>query len=206
MEFTLTDWEQNGYHDSYFYVSVWNTETRTLRAMEYGSTAYGGGAETPPVISDPAVLQDAIAWLAEYIFGVIRKAEHADVMEPQAAPKYADMRLVRNVKHKGETLAAGLEGRVFWAGAYGQFYRNSYNRPCRGNTRVGLELTDGRKVFVGLNALRLAREPMSDAELRQRAADLALHCGFSQATGVKCAWDSRNYALELLKKTESIAA
>lgn len=209
----LTSWEDNGYHDSYFYVSVWDDEARTVRAIETGSTAYSGGNSecSYPPISDVNALRDAITWLADYIYNVIRPQEHADVLEPQAAELRADYRLTRAVKHKGEKYESGLVGRAFWSGAYGQFYRNGYNRPNRANTRVGLELTDGRKVFVALSALRCNREPLSDTELRSRAWNLAQNCQFSRATKEKHAWDSANYALSLYQRTiaremETIAA
>ena len=200
MEYALTEWEDNGYHDSYFYAAVWDTELRTVRAIQTGATAYAGGIRQFPPIQDHAMLAEALAWLAEHIFNVIRGAEHRDVLEPKAVAPRDELRLTRNVRHKGETLAAGLQGRVFWSGAYGQFYRNGYNKPGRENTRVGLELTDGRRVFVALGACRHDREPMTDGELRQRALALSENCGFSFACGCK-AWESANYALALYKNT-----
>jgi hypothetical protein len=87
------------------------------------------------------------------------------------------MRLLRGVKHKGVKYDAGLRGEVFWSGSYGHFYRNGYNKPDRENTRVGLRLTTGEKIFVALSALRLDREPMLDGELMVRAHQAAKsHC------------------------------
>lgn len=203
----LTSWEDNGYHDSYFYISVWDDQKREVRAIETGSTAYAGGSPEgdAPAISDPKVLMDALVWLQGHIYTAIREAEHRDVLEPQAAKRGDMVRLLRDCKHDGKVYRAGTVGEVCWSGAYGQFFAKGYNRPGRGNTRVGIRISpepNAPMLFFPLKACRLDREPMGDTELQERAARLALHCGFSVATGLKHAWDSRNYALDLLKSVE----
>lgn len=40
----LDTFERNGYHDSYWFALVWDDESRTVKAIETGSTAYYGGA------------------------------------------------------------------------------------------------------------------------------------------------------------------
>ncbi len=40
----LDTFERNGYHDSYWYAIVWDEESRTVKCVETGSTAYYGGA------------------------------------------------------------------------------------------------------------------------------------------------------------------
>ena len=199
--YRLADWEENGYHDSYFYVALWNEGTQQVESVEYGATAYGGGwnytAETEA--PTPEIVAKACAWLADRIYAQAHAAEQRDVLEPATVTKGQDLRLTRNARNKGVKIPAGAVGRVFWSGAYGQFYRNGYNRPGRDNTRVGLELTTGERVFVALDACRLDREPMPDAELRQRAEALSLGCAFGKALSLKHAWDTHNFALAVLK-------
>lgn len=199
----LTSWEDNGYNDSDFYVSVWDDEAREVRAIEVGSTRYAscGTVQCGTPIKSPDALADALQWLAGHIYERIAAAELLDVLEPQDAPLGAFLTTLRPIKPRNAAIIpAGTTGKVFWCGAYGQFYAKGYNRPCRGNRRVGLRLENGDSVYVALSACRLADEPLSVEDLASRAWDLAQNCGFSAATGVKCAWDSENYALALYQQ------
>lgn len=198
MKHALCSWEDNGYHDSYFYQAVWNDETNQVESHMEGATAFAGG-HSYPAITDSDMLMQAITWLSEHIYTRIREAEYRDVLEPNAAPHGMELRLLRDVRHNGTVIPAGTWGDVFWSGAYGKFYRNGYNKPCRTNIRVGLRLPDGNKIFVALSACRLHREPLSDAELHRRAVELSKHCGFGTACGMK-AWESRNPARELYER------
>lgn len=200
----LCDWEENGYHDSYFQVALWNEATQAVERVEYGATAYGGGWDYRAETSYPtlAVVNKACAWLSEYIYRQIYAAEQRDVFEPEAVRNGEELILTRDARNKGVKIAAGTQGRVFWSGAYGQFYRNGYNRPGRANTRVGLELANGQRVFVALSACKRAKQPLSDAELKERADRLSLDCQFGKALSAKHAWDSYNWASEVLAKAQ----
>jgi hypothetical protein len=63
MKYTLCQWEDNGYHDSYFYAGIWDTETKKMSAMMTGATAFCGGVEPPPAIDDYSDLVEAMAVL-----------------------------------------------------------------------------------------------------------------------------------------------
>ena len=210
----LTEWEDNGYNDSDFWVSVYDDETNTLRSVLSGSTRFAGyapgqGPDLGEPISDPQTLQKALRALAEHIHDLLSKAEHHDVYEPDHVERGATVRLLRTCKHKGTVGHEGAVGKVFWSGAYGQFFRKGYNKPGRENTRVGIELADGTTAFVALSACRLNREPEDDEELGIRAWELAQNCEFSKATREKHAWDSLNFAKALYLKTygaEALAA
>ena len=199
--YRLSEWEDNGYHDSYFHVALWNEDKQIVERVEFGATAYAGGwnymAET--LAPTKEIVGKACAWLANVIYRQIWAAEQGDVLEPKAVSKGQDLRLIRSARNKGVTVPKGAVGRVFWSGAYGTFYKNGYNRPGRNNIRVGLELTTGERVFVALSACRLDREPMGDEELRQRAENLSLHCSFRSALTAKGGWDSKNFALAVLQ-------
>jgi hypothetical protein len=202
----LTEWEDNGYHDSYFHESWWNTETGQVEFHEVGATAYAGRNSTERApISDPAELEKAIAWLADHIYHKIRAAEHRDVLtpEPVNCAHGREFRLLRNCRHKGQVLPAGTVGECIRVDSFGTFYRNGYNRPNRENSRVTLRLPDGSYQTVALSACRQNAEPMADAELMYRARDLARDCQFSTAGPYKYAWDSKNHAAELMARIEA---
>jgi hypothetical protein len=202
----LTEWEDNGTQDSDFWVSVYNDETNEVEAVLSGSTRFAGyaagqGPDLGTPISDPAILQKALRVLADHIYKMLRDAEDRNVMEPVAVERGTMVRLLRDCKHKGDVTREGTVGRVFWSGAFGQFFRNGYNRPGRENTRVGINLEDGKAVYVALSACRLNREPDDDEELGICAWELAQNCQFSRMTGKKHAWDSENYAQALYART-----
>ncbi len=101
----LTEWEDNGYDDSDFWVSVYDDETNEVRAVHAGSTRFAGNApgEGPDLgqpISDPAVLQNAIRLLGEHIFRLLRETEDKDVLEPVAVERGVCVRLLRDCRHK----------------------------------------------------------------------------------------------------------
>ena len=87
----LTEWEDNGYNDSDFWVSVYDDETNAVRAVLQGSTRFagfdGGGPDIGQPISSLAILQKALHVLAEHIYTVIRAAEYREVLEPAAIAK-----------------------------------------------------------------------------------------------------------------------
>jgi hypothetical protein len=201
----LTEWEDNGYEDSDFWVSVYDDVANEVKAVLRGTTRFAGyapgqGPDLGQPISDFATLQKALCLLADRIFKLIRSAEDKDVFEPVAVELGTFVRLLRNCKHKGVVIPAGTVGKVFWSGAFGQFFRNGYNRPGRENTRVGISLDDGSIAYVALSACRLNREPEGNESLRTRAHALAQNCEFSRMTGKRHAWDYENYAKALFKK------
>lgn len=174
------EWEHDGYDDSDCYRVVFDPNTRTLSRFETGSTRYAS-ARTPgaPFVVDvpERVVSDAERVFAGLIFDTLRLAEHADILEPRAVKHGDRLRTTRAIRGKS-ACPAGTAGEVFRSGSYGTFYRNGHNRPGRENTRVGLRLRDGSKVFVALSACRRDREPDTDDALRCRAVELARHRNF----------------------------
>jgi len=211
MFYRLCEWEENGYHDSYGYVAFWNDEKNTVECEQFWATAYAGGRNLAEFTAPPTldVCLQACEWLTERIYTQIRAAEHRNVFEPDEVARRAELVLTRDVKRRGGKLAAGTTGRVFWTGTFGAFFRDGYNKPNRSNTRIGLELNSGERVFVPLAACRRNFEPMSDAELMERARDCAWSCQFGRALSSKFAWDSANWAAPIIaewRKTQAVAA
>jgi hypothetical protein len=203
--FKLCEWEENGYDDSDGYVAFYNDETGTVGREETWSTRYAR-SENPPIFESPTreVVEKACAWLSNEIFGQLRAAEHKDVLEPNVVigdrVKFLKSGTFKDKKANREVaFEAGEAGEVIWMGHFGTFYRNGYRQPGRHNGRIGVRLEDGRVVFVAMGKVRKAREPMSDAELHKRADRLALDCQFGKALSVKHAWDTFNWALEIVR-------
>ena len=101
-------------------------------------------------------------------------------------------------KIKYEKLPVGLVGEVIKWGSFGTFYRNGYNRPDRYNTSVQFKSSEGKVYRATLKNLRLDRECASEEELRKRADDISRGLEFSKLHP-RHAWDTRNYAAEVVK-------
>lgn len=84
-KFKLADWEDNGYHDSYFYGVLFDTEKGELVKVSLGSTAYGGGYgfDADVALPTPEVLELARLELAKGIFKTLRTQEDMDVLTPR---------------------------------------------------------------------------------------------------------------------------
>ena len=190
----LCEWEANGYHDSYFYGIAFDTTTSEIVSVSLGATAYGGGADavshgpiTPAIaLAVRTAIRDR--YIAEY-----RTAEVMDIETPADASNGQRLSLIRNVRHRGEKYLAGTEGTVFYCHAFGTFYRNGYNRPCRGNRRVGLRLDDGSSIYVALSACKRVEAPLTDDALMDNAERVARNAGAVKGlTGCR-AWLSSDY-------------
>lgn len=203
MKVALCEWERNGYDDSDFFVAEYDTETQQVTKREIGSTRYAGGMDSYVRVSDPAHVRAAIAWLAERLFIITRAAAISAVEEPDFAPNGERLRLLRDVKHKGVTYAAGTVGTAFWCDAFGTFYRNGYKTKSRFNLRVGLTTDEGEKFFAALSACRLDREPESDDAVRVQATRRASAAPFTEFFGG--AWATHNFALEVIAQKEAAA-
>ncbi len=195
MKHALLTFEENGYHDSYFYVVYFDDESKMFAKHEYAATAYAGGAGFCDIVKHEGgvpvdVLENARQALAEFIYSAIREAEYCDVLTPNRAAHGTEMRVLKDSSPRSKsTYKAGDVGDVFWSQAMGTFYKKGYNKPNRENIRVGLRLLDGTKVFLPLKALRLHREPLTDAELRARAEELSHSYNFG-ATVPHFSWPS----------------
>lgn len=179
------EWEHNGYDDSDFYRVVFDWNKRELRRFETGSTRYAGrcwaGSEfVLPSQTPETVWAEAERIHRDSIANGLRELDRMTKEEPdvQDIKHGMELELTRNVKHKGATIAKGTRGEIFWSGAYGQFYRNGYNHPNRENTRVGLRLLDGSRVFVALKACRQTAPLLSEDQIQEQAKQTASHRNF----------------------------
>lgn len=119
MKYKLCEWEDNGYHDSYFYGAYYDDETGCIESCSLGATAYAM-VETPAFYAfewpTREALESARLVLRDHIFKAIREAEHADVLTPQDAK--ADDVLVTIAEHKRQlktgTPCTRCDGKGFW--------------------------------------------------------------------------------------------
>jgi hypothetical protein len=157
--------EVNGRDDSDFYAMVWNEENQDLDRITYASTRGWSYANNASVDATPDVLAKVKALTAR------REAEaqeHARKREASTPKPGRKVRFTRNVRGKHAT-EKGSEGEVFWFGEARNFSgvpRDRYMSPMqsylrqawadpRENKRVGVVLTDGRKVFVDAMAVEV---------------------------------------------------
>lgn len=201
MKHALCEWEANGYDDSDFFVAEYDDETGIVSKREIGSTRYAGGMDKYERVTDPDIVRKAESWLAESTFAYLKSMDHFAVEEPDDAANGTRLRLLRDVRHKGEKYTAGTIGTAFWCGAFGTFYRNGYNKHNRFNRRVGIRLDDGRTFFCALEACRLDREVTSDIELRIHAEQIASRLDFTRHFGG--AWPTYDFANAVVRKASA---
>jgi len=199
MKYYVCNWEDNGYHDSYFYGACWDTETKSIVTHGEGATAYAGGWSKPDIPKISSAPETVYSEFKEFCISraaqMIFDSKQLDISEPDSVQRGEDLVTIRTVKtRKFGIIEKGTRGRVFWSGAYGQFYRKGYNRPCRSNIRVGLETVAGDKVFVALNACSrdIKVEPLES--IKSRLSNSWDNKNFSVQPLVPCkAWLSDSY-------------
>lgn len=80
----LCDWEQNGYHDSYFFAAVYDTDTNEIKGVQTGSTAYAGGVSIPSTDDESVILKAYIAFENQLRVSLFNKAcDIHDSPEPE---------------------------------------------------------------------------------------------------------------------------
>lgn len=212
MKYKLCDWEENGYDDSDGYTAYWDSDTQTVGKDYTWSTRFASTGDREqyeyPTLE---VVEAACQWLADYIFATIRAAELRDVLEPQDCKRNDLVRLTQEHKSRktGQTLTVGTVIRVNDCQAFGTFYARGYNQPGRHNRSIIGTVLGKPSVLVRVPLVKCRKneEPMSDAELRERAIRLSRDCQFGKALSARHAWDSNNWASAALEKsTELVTA
>lgn len=95
------EWEDNGYHDSYFHEIYWDADLQEAFQKEIGATAYGGGIqhwESVPWTAEE--LEKARLWHADKILAQLVKAEQDDVLTPNSIEKGDRVRLLERQRCK----------------------------------------------------------------------------------------------------------
>lgn len=162
--------EFNGRDDSDFYALVWDETESKIKRIEYATTRFWTYGNSAQIDATPEVKAKALAyWLDNYAKYYIDEYK-VNTLEPQIVDKGDKVIFSRKVNsRKYGQIKEGTKGKAFWCGAYGTFYKNGYNKPCRANRRAGVELENGQKVFVALSALSLDRPLLTYEEGLERA-------------------------------------
>ena len=83
-KYVLNDWEENGYHDSDFMWAVYDDETNSIKAVEYGSTRYAASnmdtSDYKPLT--PEILEKARKLLAKSIATHLRLSDEQRIKQP----------------------------------------------------------------------------------------------------------------------------
>lgn len=177
MKYFIGDYEDNGYHDSYFHVVFWDTEKGAVENVQYAATAYGGGWDWHKEIERdiPAdIIQQIRDWRFEQILPAFIEAEKQRCFEPSASQMTAPtrVRLLKDGK-RGKTPynkdEVGVVTGQYW---FGQFFSNGYKTKDRHNGRVGIQIGN-RRVFCAMTVVRLDEEPdyAAATECAKRAAE-----------------------------------
>lgn len=82
----LCDWEDNGYHDSDFYMAVLNRKTGEVIKQEIGTTRFAAPPEYTGYRQDLTAddVRMALTWLEERIYRLIKQAEYDEVLMPDS--------------------------------------------------------------------------------------------------------------------------
>jgi hypothetical protein len=131
MKYKICEWEDNGYHDSYFYGVYYDTNTGLMKEIQLGATAYAGGSYSFGVgyeMPTLEIIEKCRVLMAAHIFTVISNAEYRDVFLPEDAKEKDTVRLL--VPHSGmvmvEKPCQKCEGKGHWQNPC----READKRPC----------------------------------------------------------------------------
>ncbi len=158
--YLLTDWEVNGYSDSDFWCTYYNTEDKTVHACEYGSTRYAGartigwnGNVSTVVINGEhalaptaEIVEEARQWLEGHIFERMVELDKRLVDEPNVEDLHPglEVRLLADCKMQVNETEKCLKcgGSGHWTNP-----RNSADkRDCFGCKGTGTHVSGKKKV------------------------------------------------------------
>lgn len=130
----IDTWERNGYHDSDFYATVWDEETKTIKEYEYATTrcACYGHAE---IDASKEVIRKVNKYIAkcEYVNTIKRMNEEIKVN--------SNVTVI-----KGRKVKKGTHAKVIG------IYENSYSS---WNHKIRLLLDDDTKVYTYIDNLKV---------------------------------------------------
>jgi len=135
--------EENGYHDSDFYVIVWDEEDQETKRIVYATTRFAGGGAAS-VDATPEVIEKAVAYTEKKIFDKLLLAAPENFEKGKTA-----------VAVKGRKIPIGTEGTIFWLGK--KKYANDWR-----NDRLGIETKDRERLFSAKNNFEI---PLSEEDI-----------------------------------------
>lgn len=158
MLYELNDWEDNGYHDSYFHKVVWDDEEKTVRNVEYGATAYVSAGRHVFMTPTSEIIAEAREWLKNYLKKSLAAADQADIDEPQSLEKGQRVKIKKSTKKQVKVSVEATCEKCDGTGHWINPRRTSDKRTCfackgtgkgRGKESV---LENGKKVYASIPA------------------------------------------------------
>lgn len=172
MKFKLLWWEENGYHDSYFYGVAYDDATNTLEKVGLGATAYSGGIgfDDTYALPTPEALESARKLLAQHIFETLSHAEWSDVNQPKPAAIRAgvDLRMLEDHSFYrkqtvpcpkcGGTGLYGTDRKCFSCDGWGARASKEFMKDPVTGKRVKVLIPSGKRLVAMGNAIFFGTE------------------------------------------------
>jgi hypothetical protein len=107
VKYLLSEWEENGYHDSDFMAAVWNTETQAVESELIGTTRFAGGIDYSGIARGKIpsdILTQAVQWLEDAIFNKLKKIESDRVYKPNDIKIGDSVKLTKNHRNHAKEI------------------------------------------------------------------------------------------------------
>lgn len=178
-QYFLTSWVRNYSDDWDNMLSYWDDELGEVKEWTAQSTRFGNDPTCRFVATvhkeiPPEVQERIVAHFSERVAkGFLSDNEELRMRPPsEVLTRGTSVRFLKKGTRGTNLYEAGEEGRIFWTGHHGTFYRNGYNKRSRSNGRIGVEVTgsDGasRRVFAPMTSVGLVLPEMSQKEAEMR--------------------------------------
>lgn len=144
----LCDWEDNGYHDSDFYMAVLNRQTGEVTKEEIGTTRFAAPPEYTGYQQELTTddVRAALVWLEEHIYKRLRQAEHDDVFAPSAIDEGTAVILLKAHRNQMREIIAEPCLKCNGTGEWVNPHNPDDVRKCFGCDGTGERRTRGDKV------------------------------------------------------------
>jgi hypothetical protein len=151
------NYEENGYHDSYFKAVLWDDEARKIEHVEIGATAYAGGECRRKLTDNETAWIDANAYIDRI------KAEVSFDVDQFYAERYNDSRniLIDNNVDIDFIDRVSLEDLEDIAAIFSNRVRNSFKKKMR-NVVKSWAPGNGYETPLSPKQLAYIRRPMKD--------------------------------------------
>jgi hypothetical protein len=160
MRYKIAEYENNGYHDSYWGVWVFNTDTNKVEQIETGSTAYYSREYPSYEKSLPSEYNSALRKYLrdEYFQELVDKRDQVKVTY-YSYSQGEKVEASRTFKHKGKIYQKGTKFKVLGSNNFGGSYSS-----------MQLEMENSEKIFTSAKNLKLG---YSVKEMMKKAIEVA---------------------------------
>lgn len=152
---TIAEWEENHYHDSYFYARYFNVETGEIKNIEYDATAHGGYGSAKVDTTREKVQQ----------FLALENVKTRQLQEALNAARNAATKIQKGAKVevvKGRKVAKGTKGVIFWTKTCNY---DRYNRPMNEVTKIGIKDAEGNVYWSYAHNVQVIPETVNAQEV-----------------------------------------